>query len=365
MPEEPSTGRGVKTETRPIAEILQEKAKSPATSALAMQPVKQVNLFKKILQFVLDFTLLPFTFLGGIILKMMRNKYFAGYPLNKKLLLKIGVFPITDHYYEPLFNPKYIRHSLDTDRYLPSIDMNIQEQLGLLEKFNYSGELLEIPVDKPSTLDYYYNNYSFLSGDGEFLYNMIRFFKPGRIIEIGSGFSTLMASQAIRKNVNENGNYSCQFTCIEPFEHPWLEELNVKVLRNLVEKVDLSFFESLNENDILFIDSSHIIKPQGDVLYLFMHVLPVLKPGVIIHIHDIFTPKDYLEEWIVKKNRLWNEQYLLEAFLSFNEKFKIIGALNFLRHFHYHELTEKCPILKMQIDSGISREPGSFWIKKL
>ncbi|MFU8843559.1 MAG: hypothetical protein ACNA7V_07110, partial [Bacteroidales bacterium] len=103
----------------------------------------------------------------------------------------------------------------------------------------------------------------------------------------------------------------------------------------------------------------------GDVLFLFMHVLPVLKPGVIIHIHDIFTPKDYLEDWVIGKNRFWNEQYLLEAFLSFNEKFKIIGALNFLRHFHYRELSEKCPILKMQIDRGLQREPGSFWIKKL
>jgi predicted O-methyltransferase YrrM len=193
---------------------------------------------------------------------------------------------------------------------------------------------------------------------------MIRCFKPGKIIEVGSGYSTLMAAKAISMNMDGDRNYNCQFTCIEPYEHSWLEELNVKVLRSLVEEVDLSYFESLNENDILFIDSSHIIKPQGDVLFLFLHVLPVLKPGVIIHIHDIFTPKDYLEEWIIKKNRFWNEQYLVEAFLSYNDQFKIIGALNFLRHSYYQALADKCPVLKKQIEDGVPREPGSIWIQK-
>jgi len=365
MTEKLSNRKDEQAEAITIDEVLQEESKLFDNSQTTALPVKKVKLFKSLLQIVADISLLPLIFLGGIVLKMMRTRYFAGFPLSKKLLLKIGVFPVTDHYYEPLFNPKYIRHSLGKDRFLPSIDLNIQEQLALLEQFNYSGELKELPLEKSTNLEYYYNNYSFLSGDGEFLYNMVRCFRPGKIIEIGSGFSTLMAAMAIQQNTLENRKYDCQFTCIEPFEHPWLEKLNVKVLRNLVEDIDLSFFESLNVNDILFIDSSHIIKPQGDVLFLFMHVLPVLKPGVIIHIHDIFTPKDYLEDWVIGKNRFWNEQYLLEAFLSFNEKFKIIGALNFLRHFHYRELSEKCPILKMQIDRGLQREPGSFWIKKL
>jgi predicted O-methyltransferase YrrM len=348
-----------------INELAYEQQTPVNRSSSAKGQARSTNGVKKVLQFVSDISLIPLTYLGGIVLKRMRSKNFSGYPLNHKLLFRIGVFPVIDHYYEPLFNPKYIRQSLSKDRFLPSIDLNIEEQLAILKRFNFNSELTEIPVEKSETLEYYYNNYSFLSGDGEFLYNMVRTFKPGKIIEIGSGFSTLMANKAVAKNIEENRDYSCQVICIEPYEHAWLEKLNVKVMRSLVEDVDLSFFEQLNQNDILFIDSSHIIKPQGDVLFLFLHVLPILKPGVIIHVHDIFTPKDYLEEWIIKKNRFWNEQYLLEAFLSFNDKFKIIGALNFLRHFYYHDLAEKCPIMKKQIEDGLPREPGSLWMKKV
>lgn len=364
MQNETNVNLSEETIPEPIHEIDREQQEPVKKTDLKPVPVRKPISFKRFIKSISDITFLPLTYLGGLSLKRMRLNNFTNYPLNKKLLLKIGVFPVTDHYYEPLFNPKYLRQGLNKDRQLLSIDMNIEEQLALLKRFDYNKELLQIPVDKTATLEYYYNNYSFLSGDGEFLYNMVRCFKPRRIIEVGSGYSTLMADKAIGKNVEEDRNYSCEFTCIEPYEHSWLEGLNVKVLRSLVEDVDLSFFESLKENDILFIDSSHIIRPQGDVLFLFLHVLPVLKPGVIIHIHDIFTPKDYLEEWILKKNRLWNEQYLVEAFLSYNNKFKVIGALNFLRHFYYQYLADKCPVLKIQIEAGVSREPGSLWIKK-
>ena len=117
----------------------------------------------------------------------------------------------------------------------------------------------------------------------------------------------------------------------------------------------------MRENDILFIDSSHIIRPQGDVLFEIQHILPELNPGVLIHVHDIFTPKDYLSEWVFNDRRLWNEQYLLESFLSCNSQFEIIGALNYLKHHHWDLLASKLPVLKKESH----REPGSFWIRKL
>ncbi len=103
-----------------------------------------------------------------------------------------------------------------------------------------------------------------------------------------------------------------------------------------------------------------MIRPQGDVLFEYFEILPILKPGVLIHIHDIFTPKDYLEEWI-QSVCFWNEQYVLEAFLSYNSEFKIIGALNFLKHHYPDELTEACPVLRQQLEF---REPGSFWLTR-
>jgi predicted O-methyltransferase YrrM len=272
----------------------------------------------------------------------------------------LGVLPIVDHYYQPLINPKkHLKKSLRDDRDLPGIDFNTAEQLDLLSKFNYNEELLEFPLQKRKDTEYYYNNYSFTSGDGEYLYNMVRHFKPGKIIEVGSGLSTLMILNGVNKNKMVNPDYVCRHICIEPYEKQWLEEINVELFRKKVEDVDKSLFEELDANDILFIDSSHMIRPQGDVLFEFLEVLPILKPGTIIHIHDIFTPKDYRDEWIYN-HTLWNEQYLLEAFLQFNNSFRIFGALNYLTHHYRKELAEKCPVFENQP----AQEPGSFWMIK-
>lgn len=190
---------------------------------------------------------------------------------------------------------------------------------------------------------------------------MVRHFKPKRIIEVGSGHSTLMTENAIHQNRKDDSNYNCEHICIEPFENDWLEQLDIKVVREMVETTDLSIYKSLNAGDILFIDSTHMIRPQGDVLFEYLEILPTLNPGVVVHIHDIFTPKDYLDEWI-DEPRFWNEQYLLEAFLSNNQDFKMIGAANFLMHNYYNEFAETCPVLKEQKQQGIEREPGSFWM---
>ena len=187
---------------------------------------------------------------------------------------------------------------------------------------------------------------------------MIRLFKPKKLIEIGSGNSTLMARNAINKNISELMSYYCEHICVEPYEQYWLEEIGVKIIREKVEDVGIDIFKTLNENDILFIDSSHIIRPQGDVLFEYLEILPSLNKGVIIHIHDIFTPRDYLDEWFGEN--FWNEQYLLEAFLTFNRDFRIIGATNYLSHKYNKLFSSKCPIYKIQ--SG--REPGSFYMVK-
>lgn len=295
----------------------------------------------------------------AILFKYFRKHSLKNFPFTKRILLKVGVFPILDHYYEPLFNHKHLRYSLRLNRSLPGIDFNDNEQLEILEKFNYNNELLEFPIEKKhDAIEYCYNTGAFLSGDAEYLYNMIRLFKPKRIIEIGSGSSTLMAKNSIEKNKNENSDYICEQICIEPYEQPWLEQMRVQVIRKNVETIELNFFSSLEKNDILFIDSSHIIRPQGDVLFEYLEILPSLNEGVIVHIHDIFTPKDYLDEWF--SENFWNEQYLLEAFLSFNKSFRIIGATNYLSHKFNKQFSEKCPIYKMQT----GREPGSFWIIK-
>ncbi|MCZ2356544.1 MAG: class I SAM-dependent methyltransferase [Bacteroidia bacterium] len=301
----------------------------------------------------------PITLLASIWLKLVRRAG-TGW-LGDKIFMGVGVLPVLDHYYQPMINPKkHLLKSLREDRNLNGIDFNTQEQLDLLAKFSYNEELLKFPTQKKQEIEYYYDNGSYCSGDAEYLYSVVRHFKPNRIIEIGSGFSTLMVRNAITANALDNPNYKCNHICIEPYEQPWLEKVSVELIRKKAEDVDLSFFNTLGPNDILFIDSSHMIRPQGDVLFEYLELLPTLNSGVLIHIHDIFTPKDYLDEWVFDKHLMWNEQYLLEAFMIYNSEFKIIGALNYLAHNYRKEFSAKSPIFAQQQ----GREPGSFWLVK-
>ncbi len=321
-------------------------------------------MIKKVIWIIIDIIVSPLTLISAFHFRFIRKKNINNFHISKSILYSMGVFPILDHYYEPMFIPKHLKYSLRNDRNLPGIDFNISEQLSILQLFNYNDELLKFPIEKQNrNIEFCYTDGMFRSGDAEYLYNIIRHYKPGKIIEIGSGHSTLMAINAIKQNYKSDNTYECDHICIEPFENKWLEQTNVKIIRKLVETTDISLFKSLKAGDILFIDSTHMIRPQGDVLFEYLEILPQLNHGVIIHIHDIFTPKDYLNEWI-SEPRFWNEQYLLEAFLTNNNEFRIIGATNFLMHNYFTEFSKKCPVLKMQVENGEEREPASFWMIK-
>jgi hypothetical protein len=239
--------------------------------------------------------------------------------------------------------------------------LNEQGQFALIETFRFADELRSIPMEKTAEDVYGYINGTFGLGDSETLYNMIRHFKPARVIEIGSGQSTLMARRAIQRNVTDDSGYRCRHVCIEPYEQPWLERIGVELIREKVEAIDPALFNELEANDILFIDSSHVIRPQGDVLYEYLYLIQIIPPGCLVHIHDIFTPRDYRADWVLEERRLWNEQYLLEAFLSFNREFEVLWAMNWLWHRHPEKLQEACPVLY----HGGKREPASFWIRRL
>ena len=307
---------------------------------------------------LLDLILTPLVYLAAHVLKRVRKTGVHKLPLCKSSMLSVGVFPIQDHYYEPLFNDKYLRHPLSDNRELPGIDWHTQSQLELLSKLSYTNELSDLPEDKQDRMTFYWNNGAFPPGDAIYWYNIIRHKKPARIIEIGSGKSTLLAIKAITANKADDPAYQCQHICIEPYAAPWLEQTGVTVIRERVECTDVAVFKDLQENDILFIDSSHIIRPQGDVLFEYLELLPQLNTGVVVHIHDIFSPRDYPVDWVSNKVSFWNEQYLLEAFLSDNNQWRIIGALNFLFHQYQEEFQSVCSFTSRE------REPHSFYIEK-
>ena len=326
--------------------------------------IKVMNELLSFIIHIVDFIFLPITILFAFFFRLMRKRKFQNLPFSKSILFKIGVYPILDHYYEPMFNPKHLYKSLRLKRNLPGINLNVESQLNLLSKFRFSEELTGFPIEKLNDeIEFCFKGGPFPPADAEYLYNIIRLFKPSKIIEIGSGHSTLMANNAIKKNIAADPNYTCQHICIEPYESDWLRKINVEIIKERVEKTDISFFKKLEANDILFIDSSHIIRPQGDVLFEYLEILPILKSGVLVHIHDIFTPEDYPDEW-VNNAILWNEQYLLEAFLCCNNDFSIIGTTNYLLHYEYEKFINVCPVTKYLKENGEVVGAGSIWLQK-
>ena len=309
-----------------------------------------MQIIKRILNFLklpVDIIILILIIPSAIIMLFFRKFGSHKLTLSKSILKKIGIFPLTSNYYEPLFNFDNLKNKLGEKRNLPGIKFDTDNQIKNLRKFNYQKEL-----DK---LSFNINNNFFEAGDAEIYYQMIRHFKPNKIIEIGSGHSSLIAKEAIRNN-KEIDNFKSELICIEPYENKWLEEKDIKVIRQKVEEVDVGFFTELNKNDILFIDSSHVIKPQGDIIKIFLEILPKLKTGVIIHIHDIFSPRDYPENWLKIENRFFNEQYLLEGILDNSSRYNVIFSLNLLKHDFYNDLKNVCPYLNDK------SEPSSFYI---
>lgn len=315
------------------------------------------NILKRLVPLA-DKLLFPFAVPAALLLKAIRKAGIQRMPFCRKVLFRLGVFPIRDHYYEPQFDNQQTKVDFSKARNLKGIDWNQEFQLQLLKRFVYADELVQAASSKPESSRFSFENDFFRAGDAEYWYQIVRSFKPRRIFEIGSGHSTLMAIDAIRKNELEDPNYKCKHLCVEPYEMPWLEKSGVTVVRRRVEDLDLSFFAELEENDILFIDSSHVIRPHGDVLYEYLELLPSLKKGVIVHIHDIFSPRNYPASWLVDEVRFWNEQYLLEAFLTHNKSWQIIGALNHLKHNFFTDFKKIAPYLSTE------HEPGSFYIQK-
>jgi hypothetical protein len=280
-------------------------------------------------------------------------------PLSHRALEIFRVGVLRHYYHEPLVFERDLKRPLDQERNIVGLDLNELAQSDLVAKFEYGDELLEIPL-VPSNGKYGYRNGMFEQGDGECYYSMIRYFKPKRIIEIGAGHSTLVAELAIAKNRTEDASYKCNHRVVEPYENKWLSRTGVEIVRKPVEDLPPGWVNDLESGDILFIDSSHVIRPQGDVLHLYLEILGKLNRGVIVYIHDIFTPRDYLRQWVVNQHRLWNEQYLLESFLSFNREFSVLFALNWQWHNRREDIARIFPVLATTPDF----EPGSFCIRR-
>ena len=257
------------------------------------------------------------------------------------------------HFYEAIPDTQSLPETLWTQpSELVGIDMNESMQLDLLRNHfsKFRREYETVSAEPPPG-----QLWPFRGTDVLVAYCMVRHFQPRRIIEVGSGFSSLVLGQAAAKNKTSS------LICIDPFPGELLRNGSIPALQSLIETkvqdLDVEFFSQLDPGDILFIDSSHAVKIGGDVNYLFLEVLPRLNPGVIVHVHDIFLPFEYRRHWVLNEFRFWTEQYLLQAFLTFNSEFEVLLANYYLSRYHKEHLRAAFPDLPRWIG-------GSFWIRR-
>lgn len=276
-----------------------------------------------------------------------------------------GVHALPVHFYQPIPNTAELPDSLwEKSSETIGVEPNLQSQRELLQEISqtYLKEYHNISEDPPKSATEYTRAAKFSGMDGAMLYSTIRKYKPRKIVEIGSGYSTLLSLLALQKNREERSDCQGEMTAIEPYPKDFLKQSLEGRGQLIVEKVEnvlLSTFEALGENDILFIDSSHTVKIGGDVVYELLEIIPRLKKGVLIHIHDIFMPLEYPKTWVKNRHLFWTEQYLLQAFLAFNRHFEILWSAGYMHAKMPEVLAHYFP----DYDST-RQQAGSFWMRR-
>lgn len=206
--------------------------------------------------------------------------------------------------------------------------------------------------------EFFLDNANYEGGDAELLYALVRARKPRRIVELGSGFTTLLINAAVRRNADDGA--VAEHIAYDPYPRAQIIGEGPPAPTRLepvsAPDVPLGVFRSLRAGDVLFVDTTHTVKLGSDVNFVVLDVLPALAPGVIVHFHDIFLPYEYPRAWFEEMGYLWAEQYLLQAFLCHNETFDVLLPAHALARERRERLAAVVPSLRA------GRSPGAFWI---
>lgn len=282
----------------------------------------------------------------------------------KRILADVGPFAPPGHFYSPIPSQTDVEAHLERIQRksllveLPAIRMDDRTQLEFLERLKPYYSQLPFRAGPVEGLLYQFDNPHFSYADASALFCVMNYFRPQRLIEIGSGFSTCVILDTNRVCLGSR----TQILSIEP---------HAKLLRSLIEKshdaltiiesklqdTDLEVFDQLSAGDILFIDSTHICKAGSDVNYVIFEILPRIKSGVIVQIHDIHPAFEYPDVWL-REGRAWNEAYLLRAFLEYNDRFRILLFLSYMQNAHEDWFRHNMP-------QTLLKKGGSFWMEKL
>jgi hypothetical protein len=294
---------------------------------------------------------------------------------------KFGVNVTPRHFYWPIPDLNALSDKNWTACALSEgVNLQLERQLRLLEtdllpfhaECNFPEEATECEHQ------FHFNNGFFERVDAEIAYSMVRRFQPSRIVEVGSGNSTRVLAAALCRN-REQGAPG-ELISIEPHPDPVLVRGFpgfTELIPQRVQDLPIDIFMTLGPGDILFIDSSHVVSMDSDVIHEYLRILPKLKPGVVIHIHDIFMPADYPQKFVMTNLCFWGEQYLLEAFLSYNRAFEVLWSSSALQFFQrealekffpqwvgsFERMPEDIRVFTPTVDNK-NVWPCSFWMQK-
>lgn len=294
----------------------------------------------------------------------LRQAFIAFLRKTFGLWERLGFHVTPVHYFQPIPDTRRLDPGTWKRRTeAVGVDFRVEEQIELLSTIaeRLGAEVRALPRERTADpLQFHLGNGAFEAVDAELLYGMVRLLKPRRLVEVGSGSSTLLAAQAARKNAAEGS--PCDLVAIEPYPSRLLAAgvPGVKLRPVEVQAVPLSDFEALGEGDILFIDSTHVLAIGGDVKYELLEILPRLRPGVSVHLHDIFIPAEYPEAWVKDFRWFWNEQYAVQAFLAFNDAFRVTWSSAYM-HLERPELLERA----FPSYDRTATSPGSLWLRRV
>jgi len=271
------------------------------------------------------------------------------------------------HFYSPIVDPADIaRREVQiwpAQPHVLGIDFDDASHRSVLEdwfpRFMPAWDYAEVLAETPDLERFFTQNSQFSWLDCRSLFVILQGLRPHRMIEVGSGFSSLLTADVNRRFLGG----SLELTCIEPYPRAFLRkgiEGIDRLIEAKVQDVPLDTFDALQSGDVLFIDSSHVAKTGSDVNFLYFEVLPRLAPGVYVHIHDIFLPHDYLRDWVIAENRSWNEQYVLRALLMHSTAFKVFFGCSYAFH-RFPELVGRA----LAHPKGHAFAGGSFWIRRV
>jgi Methyltransferase domain len=307
----------------------------------------------------------------------VRSIFAAGF----RAMQRAGVNLTPNHFYWPIPDFRQLDHrNWQALSQMVGVDLHLDEQLQRLQAFVAAyGEEMHFPESaSEDPAEFHLNNGFFETVDAEVAYSMVRHYKPSRMIEVGGGNSTRLSAAAMLRNAEEG----CpgKLFSIEPHPDPVLGNGIPGLTRLIprpVQQIPLEFFQRLGDGDILFLDSSHVVAVGSDVLYEYLEILPRLRPGVIVHVHDVFLPADYPRQFVMHNLCFWAEQYLLQAFLTFNASFEVLWSSSAMHIAHRRELQCAIPhwrdsYLRMPRElqtftptyDGYNVWPCSFWMQR-